>query len=342
MIKKVSVLVIVVVFAAFIVSLFFIGGQDSVEFYLVDWVKDKSNPLLDLGNDRVWSATTYFNGTFHIYLGHYSNGSDIAHWTSDTSLDFKECDSSPVITRSDVQVAWGLKDIPLALEPHSIVWWKDSWRLYFGAKVLHYYSVNNSRMKYAWWIGCAVSMDLDTWELVTSPCLKPTKNEASVADPHAVVYNGKIYLFYAATGIARGDEIMWKLCGAWSDDGDNFTKFGGGVTCLVFGAAPGEFIALDDGITGLIINTTAEKRHLLAVWTRDGQNLSFYSGNPVISPCTHNFWESGGVGHISICSVDETFYGFYAGRDSEGNFRLGGVSTISVACEIVRKWGKDA
>lgn len=336
--KKISLVLIITLVLAVILPLI-VGGQEPTGYYLTDWVRNKDNPLLDPSDDRVWSTVTYSNGTFHLYLGHYSNGSDIAHWSADVGLDFEECKNSPIITRADVQSAWKLKDTPIALEPHSIVWWEGSWRLYFGAKVLHYYSINNSRMKYTWWIGYAVSKDLDTWELGSNPCLKPTKNEASVADPHAVVYNDKIYLYYAATGIARGDEIYWKLCGAWSDDGDNFTKFGGGVTCLIFGAAPGEFIALEGGIAGLIINTTAENRHILAVWTQNGQNFSYYSGNPVISPSADNSWESVGVGHISICSVDETFYGFYVGRDSEDNCRLGGVSTISVAREI--EWGKD-
>jgi len=66
--------------------------------FLTNWTKYSGNPVVDPGDSRVWCAVKYYNNTFHLYLGHWSTGSNITYWTSTNGINFTEHPNSPVLT----------------------------------------------------------------------------------------------------------------------------------------------------------------------------------------------------------------------------------------------------
>ena len=89
-------------------------------------------------------------------------------------------------------------------------------------------------------IGHATSADGITWSTETEPVLKATGNVRdwngyNAAEPGAVVYNGRLYLYFSAIGARPGDNPpqLQTIGLATSDDGTNFD-----TPRMVFGQAP--------------------------------------------------------------------------------------------------------
>lgn len=295
-----------------------ITAHYSEEKYITGWLKDPANPLLDPGNNKVWPAIVYNNATFHLYMGHYTAGSDITYWTSANGQNFTQHPSSPVITRAQVAAAWGYAID--ALEPHSVIWFGNEWKLYFCALL----------PSSVWKCGCAHSADLVSWTVYNPPVIEPSVQEGNAADPHAVIFGGKVYVFYCSTFAEVG--TYWQICSAVSDDGRNFTKLQGGTSYIIKGYAPTAFVALEGGITGLIHDVTWSLYETCAVWTTDALGFMFYPNNPVISHDPGITWESLAIGHGDICKVGDTYYLYYVGvQAGTEQKRIGRASTTTIS-----------
>lgn len=99
---------------------------------------------------------------------------------------------------------------------------KDPAVVRYKGKYLMYYSVSPDRKNpvSGWGIGIAESKNLEKWEILGK--LKPEGElEAKgICAPGAMVYEGKIHLFYQTYGGFEKDAI----CHAWSEDGIHFVR----------------------------------------------------------------------------------------------------------------------
>lgn len=295
--------------------------QNTAEF-LTGWSKYAGNPILNPGDNRVWDAIVYTSGAYRLFMGSYIAGSNVTYWTSTDGLNFTESASSPIITADEVQTAWGLPSAPDAVEPHSIVFFQGEWWLYIGVQ---YHSDSH------WRTGYATTTDFSSWTLSTGPVLTPSISEDDCADPHAVVYNSTVYLYYASSGLSGS---TWQLCGAYSSDGINFTKMGGGTSYIINNAAPGEFLALGDGITGIYLDRSVAGYPFNACFSSDGEHFDFYSSNPVLEHNAGIAWESQNLAHTAVCVVGSTYYMYYSAKNATNDYQLGRASTSTVTAPI--------
>lgn len=99
---------------------------------------------------------------------------------------------------------------------------KDPAVVKFKGKYYLYYSIApNASMNYSTWdIGIAVSGDMESWEKIGELDRVGDAEKPGICAPAALLYEGKIHLFYQTYGRFVGDSI----CHAYSEDGIHFTR----------------------------------------------------------------------------------------------------------------------
>jgi len=287
-------------------------SYSGTKHYLVNWSKSADNPLFMPIANRAWPACTYHNGIYYLYLGYYTGGSDIRLYTSTDEINFQEHSSSPVITRGDA----GTWD-EFAIEPHSIIYINGEWRLY-------YCGLDTDNV---WRIGYANSSDLIHWtKYSANPIMSPVLPETSVADPQVFLWQGNVWLHYAARTVGSD----WDFRVAWSVDGVNFTR--SSLNPIRANSAPGGIYVLDDNeIYGLIKVYENDMWEVEAFHSFDGEHYTYYNdGEKVIPVGDADAWDVAEIGHLDVMKVDDVYKCYYAGKDSSGIFRIGLATTIAV------------
>lgn len=98
---------------------------------------------------------------------------------------------------------------------------KDPAVVRFQGKYLMYYSIPpQPGFHVGWGIGIAASEDLENWEKIADLEESGALEESGICAPGALVYDGKVHLFYQTYGHFEKDAI----CHAWSEDGIHFTR----------------------------------------------------------------------------------------------------------------------
>lgn len=98
---------------------------------------------------------------------------------------------------------------------------KDPAVVRFQGKYLMYYSIPpQPGFHVGWGIGIAASEDLENWEKIADLEESGALEESGICAPGALVYDGKVHLFYQTYGRFEKDAI----CHAWSEDGIHFTR----------------------------------------------------------------------------------------------------------------------
>lgn len=99
---------------------------------------------------------------------------------------------------------------------------KDPAVIRFKGKYYMYYSLNPREDDPAsgWGIGIARSEDLENWEKVADLAQEGELETTGICAPGALVYGGRVHLFYQTYGRFEKDAI----CHAYSDDGINFVR----------------------------------------------------------------------------------------------------------------------
>lgn len=99
---------------------------------------------------------------------------------------------------------------------------KDPAVVHFRGKYFMYYSVSAKETTGFgnWGIGIAQSADLENWVKVGEIETEGEAESTGICAPGAMIYDGKIHLFYQTYGRFEKDSI----CHAWSEDGIHFTR----------------------------------------------------------------------------------------------------------------------
>lgn len=100
---------------------------------------------------------------------------------------------------------------------------KDPAVVRFRERYYMYYSVSprpDQTDNSGWGIGIAVSTDLENWEKAADMDQQGELEKTGICAPAAMVYEGKVHLFYQTYGRFEKDAI----CHAWSEDGIHFTR----------------------------------------------------------------------------------------------------------------------
>jgi predicted GH43/DUF377 family glycosyl hydrolase len=278
--------------------------------YLTNWVKDAHNPIFDTGA-KDWPAIVHHNGVYYLYVGAAmpSPPSHIRLFTSHDGVSFTLHPESPVVTRGP-SGSWD----DTIIEPHSIIWWRNQWRMYYCG----YHGT-------CWKVGYAYSNDLVHWTKYSgNPVLYPTGDEPrGLPDPHAVVFQNKVFLYYV-NHLPGG----WEMRGAYSTDGDTFIKFPSNPIYPQY-SYPCAFIAYGDyGILGL--NCQQMGAHpKSAIWTTDGEHFTDYSDNPVFTTGQSGDFDRNTLGHGDFVKIGDTYWYYYSGYDG-ARWRIGRASTTTL------------
>lgn len=279
--------------------------------YLTNWNKYVGNPLFAPANNRAWPAVIYHGGTYYMYLGYYTSGSDICLYTSTDGVNFTEHPISPILTRG-APGSWEA----VAIEPHSVIYIDGQWRLY-------YCGLDEGGI---WRIGFAYSSDLINWTKYSgNPIMSPVSPETSVADPQVFLWKGKVWMHYAVRGF--GGASSWSLTVAWSNDGISFTR--SSLNPIRVDAAPGGVYILNDNeICGLFRVYENSLWEVEAFHSDDGEHYTYYNnGENVITVGSGGQWDVAEIGHLDLIKVEDAFKIFYAGRDASSIFRIGLATT---------------
>ena len=97
---------------------------------------------------------------------------------------------------------------------------KDPSVVRFKGKYWMYYSVPTHDGNNGWKVGIASSQDMLRWKKEAQMESEHPSEEKGFCAPAALVWKGKIHLFYQSYGNKEKDAI----CHAWSDDGVHFTR----------------------------------------------------------------------------------------------------------------------
>lgn len=100
---------------------------------------------------------------------------------------------------------------------------KDPAVVRFQGKYYMYYSMNpgkNTGNDHGWGIGVAVSDDMENWEKTAEIDPEGELEQTGICAPGALVYEGKVHLFYQTYGRFEKDAI----CHAYSEDGIHFVR----------------------------------------------------------------------------------------------------------------------
>lgn len=144
--------------------------------------------FLKEGNEYIMyaSAAEGFTGDIKIY-----------RLTSADAISWKRSPDTPVFEKSKMSGAWDAAHT----ETPSVVKFNGLYYLFYTAEP--------NLDPTSWSIGYATSKDGITWERGNEPLLKPTSpktdptldfNQYIVAEPGAIVFNNKIYLYFTAMG----------------------------------------------------------------------------------------------------------------------------------------------
>lgn len=107
-------------------------------------------------------------------------------------------------------------------DPNGLVFFRGKYHLFY-----QYYPFDTNWGQMHW--GHAVSTDMIRWHNLPVALAPTEKYESSLKggcfSGTAIVENNRLFLFY--TGVSEGEngQLHQVQCGAWSDDGINFTKF---------------------------------------------------------------------------------------------------------------------
>lgn len=100
---------------------------------------------------------------------------------------------------------------------------KDPAVVRFRGQYYMYYSISPAKKNSTdcgWGIGIAVSEDMENWKKAADMELEGELERTGICAPGALVYDGKIHLFYQTYGRFEKDAI----CHAWSVDGIHFER----------------------------------------------------------------------------------------------------------------------
>lgn len=99
---------------------------------------------------------------------------------------------------------------------------KDPAVIRFQGKYFLYYSISPAKEKgiSGWGIGIAQSDDMESWVKIAEMDLAGELEKNGICAPGALVYQGKVHLFYQTYGSFERDAI----CHAWSEDGVHFNR----------------------------------------------------------------------------------------------------------------------
>jgi predicted GH43/DUF377 family glycosyl hydrolase len=130
-----------------------------------------------------------------------------------------------------------------------------------------------------------------------------------VLDPSAVVFNGKIFLYYS--GLGDGEDSVGL---AVSKDGNNFTKYE--KNPVLTGRAPD--VIIKDGILYMYYVVVNEARgySIYLATSSDGYNFIPFGTSPVFAPDdTPGAWDGKSVTTPRITEKDGVYYMLYCGDD---------------------------
>jgi hypothetical protein len=274
-----------------------------VDNIVIGCAKDyTNNPLFNPASGAPkWIAAAYDSGTYYVFLGSpTSDPSDIDLWTSTDGINFS--DQGTVISRG----ANGTWD-DYTLEPHSIIYINGEYRLYYGG-----YDGST------WKVGYAYASNLaGAWtKYASNPVISPSGGETYCADPHAVLHEGTVYMFYAdSTG------TQWNIHLATSNDGITFTKYGSNPVRL--NKIPAAYLSYDGGILCFEQPGSGTARPIYMHWTTDGINCTNYANNPIMNLGVSGDFDDAFVGHLDIVKIDNTLTMFYDGRTGAATWQVG-------------------
>ncbi len=288
------------------------------------WRKYEHNPIIETGDKAVWNAATYDNGTFYVFTGGPFEGTQINLWTSSDSVHFVY--QGLALPRGDDK-SWDYK----MMEPHSVIHFNGEWRVY-------YCGMDDAGI---WRIGYAYGDTLDhLTKYERNPVFVPSKDEVSVADPHTVVWQNKVWMFYHDYGSIYPYNQAEHV--AWSDDGRDFTRVGDSVKLPSNWSlgVTGDLIALDnDTLAGVMVNYEWGKSEYRLFTTQDAVRFN-YADEPMLlqgwrwlssqGMVMGGAWDGGQLAHCSLVRVNDTLYLFYAGKNSDDSKRAIGLATINV------------
>lgn len=103
--------------------------------------------------------------------------------------------------------------VNIAKDP-AVVWFRGKYRMYYSV------TPDRKHPEAGWGIGIAQSDDRINWEILGKIRPEGELEAKGICAPGAMVYEGKIHIFYQTYGDFAKDAI----CHAWSEDGIHFTR----------------------------------------------------------------------------------------------------------------------
>ncbi len=221
---------------------------------------------------------------------------------------------------------------------------KDPDVVRFQDRYLLYYTMRVSKKVLG--VGIAESEDLDYWERAGEVLPEQACEAKGIAAPAAIVFDGKVHLFYQSYGTGPKDAI----CHATSDDGLHFARNSGNPV----------FAPTGDWTVGRAIDAEAfpwKGRMLLYFATRDPDmkvQMQGVAGAPLDSSfdrdawtqlCTKPIlkpelpWEKRCIEAASICEHSGRLYMFYAGAYNNEPQQIGvAISDDGIQWERLSKY----
>ncbi|MCB0304800.1 MAG: T9SS type A sorting domain-containing protein [Calditrichaeota bacterium] len=313
----------------------------------ITWVRNGSNPVLDLGAPGSWDAGSvispvvlYINGEYQMwYGGRNNNGFEIGYATSPDGVAWTRYPGNPVMTKGTLG-SWDAGSVA----PMSVVFDGNTYHMWYSGESTGFLTTR---------IGYAASSDGIHWMKADS--INPVINigpldswESRYVTGASVIYDGSIFhMWYSGNDYFITPVITGEIGYATSTDGIHWSKYADNPV-LTYGV-PGEWdengaelptVIFDDISQTYQMWYTGQKTGLLYdvgfATSTDGINWTKSSDNPVLENGFAGTWEGLSVIYPKVIFHDNQYKMWYCGINNAANFifRIGHATSDLTGMEI--------